>query len=581
MSKCLSIARLAAFIWAAAFWSVESRAQVYRFEAEQGSLTGLNVASSAGTSYVTGFDNDADRLSIQANVPDGLYELWVRYQSPFSWKGYGVQVDGERGNGGFDSSGTQFRLDRAGVFNLTGATNTLQIYKDWGFYNVDYLELRPATIAPPAPVAPVLSDPRAGNRAQHLMNYLTSIYGSKTLAGQQSLLGQNGAFPSSDYLSESGGLVPAVRGSDFMDYSPSRRAFGANPNNETERIMNWAKQTGGIPTMSWHWNAPADLINKPGKEWWRGFYADATNFDLQAALANPGSEKYNLLLRDIDAIAVELKKFQTIGIPVLWRPLHEAQGSGGGTWFWWSEGGPQSFVQLWRLMHDRLTNVHDLHNLIWVYTSTPANEDFRNWYPGDDVVDIIGPDIYTDRTSSMSGQWYDLLDQYDGEKMIALTETGTLPDPTLFDDRGVHWSWFLPWSVDSSDIGIVPNYTPAQIQAVLGHDDVITLNELPLMPWSTSAAIDADFDNDGDADGGDFLAWQQQLGRTGGASADGNGDNVVDARDLALFRQLFGQGPAVAVTQGAVPEPAALGLMAIALSCVTANRNRRRRLIPC
>jgi mannan endo-1,4-beta-mannosidase len=257
----------------------------------------------------------------------------------------------------------------------------------------------------------------------------------------------------------------------------------------------------------------------------------------------------------------------------LWRPLHEAQGSGGGTWFWWGAKGPQPFVQLWRLMHDRLTNVHDLHNLIWVFTSTPANEDFRHWYPGDDVVDIIGPDIYTDRTSSMSGQWLDLLQEYDGEKMIALTETGTLPDPTTFDQRGVHWSWFLPWSVNSSDIGIVPNYTPAQIQAVLGHDDVMTLDELPTMPWKVLPPVAGDINGDGNADGQDFLAWQRELGRAGGP-ADIFSDGVVDWFDFAIWQSGFGQARSVAA-QIAVPEPASATLAAAGLLAVFGRRRNR------
>ena len=58
-------------------------------------------------------------------------------------------------------------------------------------------------------------------------------------------------------------------------------------------------------------------------------------------------------------------------------------------------------------MYDRLTDYHGLHNLIWEYTSTGVNDEFMAWYPGDDVVDMIGADIYTDPTSSMSGEWYD------------------------------------------------------------------------------------------------------------------------------------------------------------------------------
>ena len=68
------------------------------------------------------------------------------------------------------------------------------------------------------------------------MNYLTSIYGQKTLAGHQHDESKNLAFPSSTYLNLSGGLKPAIRSSDFMEYSPSRIAFGANPSNESEAI---------------------------------------------------------------------------------------------------------------------------------------------------------------------------------------------------------------------------------------------------------------------------------------------------------------------------------------------------------
>ena len=96
---------------------------------------------------------------------------------------------------------------------------------------------------------------------------------------------------------------------------------------------------------------------------------------MQKALADPNSADYKLLLRDMDAIAVQLQKFSDAGVPVLWRPLHEAEGG----WFWWGAKGPEPFKKLWRLMYDRFTNVHHLHNLIWVDCSG-TNPD---WYPGD------------------------------------------------------------------------------------------------------------------------------------------------------------------------------------------------------
>ena len=96
---------------------------------------------------------------------------------------------------------------------------------------------------------------------------------------------------------------------------------------------------------------------------------------------------------------------------------------GNGAWFWWGADGPDAFKQLWRLMHDRLhaTPSHPgLHNLIWEFTSSAAKTGHLDWYPGDDVVDMIGLDIYTDPASSMSGEWYDMLAHYNGRKMIAL-----------------------------------------------------------------------------------------------------------------------------------------------------------------
>lgn len=68
------------------------------------------------------------------------------------------------------------------------------------------------------------------------------------------------------------------------------------------------------------------LYDVVGKEWWRGFYTDSTDFNIATAMANPGGANYTLLLRDIDAIAKQLLRLQDAGVPVLWRPLHEAEG---------------------------------------------------------------------------------------------------------------------------------------------------------------------------------------------------------------------------------------------------------------
>ena len=146
--------------------------------------------------------------------------------------------------------------------------------------------------------------------------------------------------------------------------------------------------------MMWHWNAPANLINQPGKEWWRGFYTDATTFNLPAALANPGGSDYQLLLRDIDAIAVQLQKFEDAGVPVIWRPLHEA---------------PRRLVlvgcprarELQGLVAPDVRPAHQLPRTAQSHLGihvVGVNGNDVDWYPGDDEVDMVGLDIYTEPT---------------------------------------------------------------------------------------------------------------------------------------------------------------------------------------
>jgi mannan endo-1,4-beta-mannosidase len=523
------------------------------------------VPGYSGTGYVTQFDSqtNSDYFEMQVNAPQGLHELWVGYRSQFGEKGYTYRVGNETGQAFFNQS-TIFSTDRAGLFNLPGGTTTLGIRENWGFYDVDYLEFRPFTPPTISPVAPQLSDSLANQNTQMLMNYMTSIYGQKTIAGHQHDESKNLPFPSSTYLNLSGGIRPALRSSDFMEYSPTRLAFGANPRNETEQTRDWATANGGIVSMTWHWNAPANLVNTPCGQscgpndypWWRGFYTQGTTFNLPAALANPASSDYQLILRDIDAIGVELQKFEDAGVPVVWRPLHEAQGG----WFWWGAHGPDTFKSLWRLMHDRLTNHHGLHNLIWEFTSSAAEGNHLAWYPGDDVVDMVGLDIYTDPSSTMSGQWYDVLAHYNGRKMIALSESGTLPDASAMDAYNIAWSYFSLWKD-----GFLDDFTAAQVQALLNDDDIVTLEDLPVFPWSNSASPLGDFTTDGIVDASDYLVWRKQAGQTGiGLAADGNLDGRVDADDYNLWRSQFGQLAGSGAGTHTVPEPSGLLLLVCA-----------------
>jgi hypothetical protein len=86
----------------------------------------------------------------------------------------------------------------------------------------------------------------------------------------------------------------------------------------------------------------------------------------------------------------------------------------------------------------------------------------------------------------------------------------------------------------------------------------------------------ADFDDDGDVDGDDFLAWQRHVGGPGDLSdgdADGNGQVTSD--DLAVWKEQFG-GAAAAAHGAAVPEPASVGVCLLAAGGAPIAARRRR-----
>ena len=169
-----------------------------------------------------------------------------------------------------------------------------------------------------------LTDPNATSEAKSLMSYLVDYYGQQVLSGQQDMSEMN-------YIYSVTGKWPAVGVLDLMDYSPSRIEHGTNPTGTVESYINWANSGGGILSSSWHWNAPTDLINDQNAPWWSGFYTYATTFDIQAALADPCGADYQLVLRDLDAIAVQLQKFQDANLPCSGGLFtrHPAVGSGG------------------------------------------------------------------------------------------------------------------------------------------------------------------------------------------------------------------------------------------------------------
>ena len=108
--------------------------------------------------------------------------------------------------------------------------------------------------------------------------------------------------------------------------------------------------------------------------------------------------------------------------------------------------------------------------------------------------------------------------------------------------------------------------------------DTTNLLTTGVLAVTGGAVNDADFDSDGDVDGGDLLAWQRGLGTSPSATpsqGDADGNGIVNAADLTIWKQQFGPPPAIA-NLGAVPEPAAAFLAAAALLSMISFQRRGR-----
>lgn len=442
-------------------------------EAEGGTLLGGACIKTVGsTSWVEGLQKEGDGVAVTVNAPeDGFYDIVIRSCSmDGSHKENHVDVDGER-LGVIVCEGKDFQEPCLPYVYLKTGAHEVKVQSYWGWVKLDSVALRPSTALPEDvwQVKPTLVNPNADENARRLMAYLCSIYGKRMLSGQYCDTGMNGTEMT--VLRETTGYQPAVLGLDMIELSPSRAKY----NGGNSRVIEYAKEwweAGGIVTFCWHWNVPEKYF---ADIWWKSFYNDTVTIDLGKIMGGEDEEGYALLMEDIDAIAGYLKELQEAGVPVLWRPLHEASGG----WFWWGASGAEAYKQLYRIMYEKLTVEHGLNNLIWVWNGQdPA------WYPGDDCVDIIGEDIYAGNRvyTSQAARFLKALEATQARKLVMLTENGCVIDPELAVRDNILWGMFCTWQGEfvQQDGKLSETYNDAEmLRKVYSSDLVITLDELP------------------------------------------------------------------------------------------------------
>lgn len=461
-------------------------------EAEEGELEGNAAVLStgflgdfSGEGFVA-VDSEGDGVSFEVEIPaKGSYNLTIIMAGDNEGLANLVTVDGSSVSQ-FRVQTVQFGENLAENVLIDEGTHKIGIRAGDGHIYIDSLKITPA---PPIDTAQYevtaeLCNPNASDNAKRLYNFLTDIYGKYTLSGQFS--GDNDGKDSREFkeILKETGEVPAILGLDVMNLSNSAIAHDAGGGDMVPiQAMDWYNNENGIVSLCWHWYAPDPYLQANGEAWWRGFYTEATSFDLAKAMSSEDKEGYDAIVADLDHMAEMLTPLAEADVPILWRPLHEAAGDPnypGNAWFWWGSAGRDAYLQLWELMYDKFVNEYHLDNLIWVW-----NGQNPEWYPGDEYVDIIGYDCYpAEQDSSSQKDYYDLMKSCSptGSKIIAMTENGAMFDPDAAFNDGSRWAWFSTWNGEFclKDKQLSDQYTTFEMwNKIYSSERVLTLDELP------------------------------------------------------------------------------------------------------
>ena len=346
----------------------------------------------------------------------------------------------------------------------------------WVLFLAAFLSFRPAPAVEPV-------NEQLIPESRRVLDYLHSIYGNKTLAGQEERLRAEKAY-------QICGLYPAIVSLDLASFTtyegkrwtPEHRAVLQE---QIDHAKDWHRR-GGIVTMQWHWTNPLS-----SQAHVRAIRPKFMAIDV-GKVVTPGTDEHKAAMEDMKRHADYLAQLAEARVPVLFRPFHEIDGG----WFWWSDvDEPENTAALWRMTYRYLVEERGLHNLIWVYSAAlkagskgkqvEAIDYRKRFYPGDEFVDISGIDIYINdwfgwpsyRESSYQ-KAYDIMRRVTPNKILALCECQGIPNPNLIRDEAPRWLYCLPWSV--SEEGSTWNGAD-WVRETYPHEIIVTLDELPVL----------------------------------------------------------------------------------------------------
>jgi hypothetical protein len=210
------------------------------------------------------------------------------------------------------------------------------------------------------------------------------------------------------------------------------------------------------------------------------------------------------------------------------------------------------------------------NNLIVHVDPTTGAAQLRNDSPH--TIAIEGYSLFSPSNQLLPGTWNSLDDQNVSPNVFESAPTaGVLSELVTVD--AITLTGFQTYSLGNL-------FTPGGTQNLTF--EFLVEDAADAVPGAVSygpaivAGNDADFDNDSDVDGRDFLTWQRGFGvGTNNATGDADNNGVVNGADLTIWKQKFGL-PAATGAVGAVPEPSSMLLAVLAGGLFCRGRHRKQ-----
>jgi hypothetical protein len=309
-----------------------------------------------------------------------------------------------------------------------------------------------------------------GQTPYKTLNYLYSISGTRTLAGQQGY----GYWQPMQNVS---GKYPAMWGEDL---SFVISFGGANMADDRMRMAAAALERwnqGAAISIMFH-ACPPNMSEPCTFDNVKSRLNDTQWNDL----VTNGTSMNNAWKARLDAITPALQYLKDNGVEVLFRPFHEMNHP---SVFWWANRpGANGSRKLFQITRDYLVNTKGLTNLIWVWNLQDfgtLTSDVNNYDPGSAYYDMFTLDNYNSDGTGFSQTKYNIMVNKAGSKPIGIGECEILPSQSLLNAQP-RWTYFLAWRELTQQ-----KNTNATISTVYNSATVITLDEMP--GWRTCDAV--------------------------------------------------------------------------------------------